>query len=240
MQEKDKGQQLEVLSYLSKGNQFVLYVFRKISKVSQAVYIVTDLVKDVEPIKWTLRKVASDMASFKYFLDEQRVFYDLERMLLELEGLLGFARNAKVLSDMNGAILLDQIKILVIEMRDAKSAGQFYKSIEPSFFDTEKPVYKGHNVLYDFYNQTATPKMSLKPTPAVSKLQHQFHSQDKGHRKDEMLKIIKAKGAVMIKDITELIKDCSEKTIQRELLSMVQAGILRKIGEKRWSRYTLA
>ena len=44
----------------------------------------------------------------------------------------------------------------------------------------------------------------------------------------------------MIKDVSPLISGCSEKTIQRELLAMVYAGILRKMGEKRWSRYSLA
>ena len=44
----------------------------------------------------------------------------------------------------------------------------------------------------------------------------------------------------MIKDVSPLIKGCSEKTIQRELLSMVKSGILKKEGEKRWSKYSLA
>ena len=44
----------------------------------------------------------------------------------------------------------------------------------------------------------------------------------------------------MIKDVAPLISGCSEKTVQRELGEMVASGILRKIGEKRWSRYTLA
>jgi hypothetical protein len=30
---------------------------------------------------------------------------------------------------------------------------------------------------------------------------------------------------------------CSEKTLQRELVSMVKNGVLKKTGEKRWSRY---
>jgi hypothetical protein len=32
---------------------------------------------------------------------------------------------------------------------------------------------------------------------------------------------------------------CSEKTLQRELVSMVKNGVLDKMGEKRWSRYFL-
>jgi hypothetical protein len=44
----------------------------------------------------------------------------------------------------------------------------------------------------------------------------------------------------MIKDITHAFPDVSEKTIQRELADLVASGVLKKIGEKRWSKYTLA
>jgi hypothetical protein len=42
-----------------------------------------------------------------------------------------------------------------------------------------------------------------------------------------------------VKDVHRVIKDCSEKTVQRELVSMVSDGLLKKEGEKRWSRYRL-
>ena len=62
----------------------------------------------------------------------------------------------------------------------------------------------------------------------------------KNGRQETILSIIRRKKEVMIKDISPLISGYSEKTIQRELLSMVKDGILKKSGEKRWSRYSLA
>jgi hypothetical protein len=44
---------------------------------------------------------------------------------------------------------------------------------------------------------------------------------------------------VSIKDISNSFKDCSEKTIQRELNSLVSKGQIKKIGSKRWSRYMI-
>lgn len=44
---------------------------------------------------------------------------------------------------------------------------------------------------------------------------------------------------VMIKDILGKIKDISEKTLQRELSALVAKGVLKKIGDKRWSRYLI-
>jgi hypothetical protein len=62
----------------------------------------------------------------------------------------------------------------------------------------------------------------------------------KNARQSAIISLLKRKKEIMIKDVSPLISDCSEKTIQRELLSMVKAGILTKSGEKRWSRYSLA
>lgn len=65
---------------------------------------------------------------------------------------------------------------------------------------------------------------------------------DKNQRKDrreKIINIVREKGKVSIKDITDSFKDISEKTIQRELIALVATGILLKKGEKRWSVYEL-
>jgi DNA-binding transcriptional ArsR family regulator len=62
----------------------------------------------------------------------------------------------------------------------------------------------------------------------------------KEKRRKHIVSVIKKRGRVGIKDITSAITDTSEKTIQRELAAMVQDGIVKKEGEKRWSIYSLA
>ena len=66
----------------------------------------------------------------------------------------------------------------------------------------------------------------------------------KKERRSFILKIIKdKKEEVSIKDIALSLQglgiECGEKTLQRELVSMVLDGVLLKSGEKRWSRYSL-
>jgi hypothetical protein len=36
-----------------------------------------------------------------------------------------------------------------------------------------------------------------------------------------------------------MIKDCSEKTIQRELIVLVSEKVVKKEGERRWSVYSI-
>ncbi len=61
----------------------------------------------------------------------------------------------------------------------------------------------------------------------------------KNKRRQVILQVLKDKKELTIKDISLKITDCSEKTIQRELVSMLRGGILKKTGERRWSRYSL-
>ncbi len=72
----------------------------------------------------------------------------------------------------------------------------------------------------------------------------------KRQRRESIIAIIKTiTGGATIKDIKDkaqahtekfnVLIVCSEKTLQRELVSMVKDNVLDKTGEKRWSRYFL-
>jgi len=58
-------------------------------------------------------------------------------------------------------------------------------------------------------------------------------------RRERIKTVIEAKGEATIKDISEIITDCSEKTIQRELNSMIEDNLVKRQGERRWSKYSL-
>jgi DNA-binding HxlR family transcriptional regulator len=52
--------------------------------------------------------------------------------------------------------------------------------------------------------------------------------------------VIESRGGVTIKDIAGVLPGISTKTIQRELSSMIQDGVLTKAGERRWTVYSKA
>lgn len=68
-------------------------------------------------------------------------------------------------------------------------------------------------------------------------------SSDKGQNKGQsnrmslILDLVRKKKSLSIKEIAAVIKDCSEKTIQRELAALIAQGLVRKVGERRWSLY---
>ncbi|HMO79048.1 MAG TPA: hypothetical protein PJ997_02690 [Candidatus Paceibacterota bacterium] len=90
--------------------------------------------------------------------------------------------------------------------------------------------------------QNKVPNFVLKDIRA-SDLNNQISKKAKeikiNNRRESILKIIKDLGEVSIKDIGERINDCSEKTLQRELINLVLEGVLKKEGDRRWSKYSL-
>jgi DNA-binding transcriptional ArsR family regulator len=56
-------------------------------------------------------------------------------------------------------------------------------------------------------------------------------------RREAVMSVIRNKGSVSIKDISTLIRGVSEKTIQRELMALIESGLIAKQGERRWSTY---
>jgi hypothetical protein len=58
-------------------------------------------------------------------------------------------------------------------------------------------------------------------------------------RRERIKTVLEAKGEATIKDISEIITDCSEKTIQRELNAMIADNVVKRQGERRWSKYSL-
>lgn len=59
-------------------------------------------------------------------------------------------------------------------------------------------------------------------------------------RAERIKTVLEAKPQATIKDIAEIITDVSEKTIQRELNSLIEKGQVRREGERRWSRYSVS
>jgi len=58
-------------------------------------------------------------------------------------------------------------------------------------------------------------------------------------RRELILDLIRKSGTITVKDASNLIKGYSEKTLQRELVSLVSQGVLKREGERRWSKYSL-
>jgi hypothetical protein len=121
-------------------------------------------------------------------------------------------------------------------------------------------VQKGSNLMKVLSDRVSTLSNQKNSRPLNSSTNSSKPSYDilKTKRRNEIINIIKNKlitfpdsSGVTITDIKNLAKSLptnetntlvsfGEKTLQRELVSMVHDGVLKKDGEKRWSKYKLA
>ncbi|MBP9711099.1 MAG: hypothetical protein KBD50_02470 [Candidatus Pacebacteria bacterium] len=82
--------------------------------------------------------------------------------------------------------------------------------------DIYKGQYKGHK------------------TEEVSAIKGQESSEG---RITKILEIVRKNKGISIKGISTFVRDCSEKTIQRELGTLIEQGLVVREGERRWSIY---
>jgi len=230
---------------LTLNKPYVSYVFKKTLKISQALYLVTDYFSPTESLREPVRQNANNLVkSATDFLkndqkDKQSSAHLLVATFLETRALLDTATLIHLLSEKNHMILRDEINrvLEIIESHKEKGIQLSKEFIGNTTLDEHKrqnDIYKGQyaqNVLYIKDNDN-TLVSSAKMPKVVQK-------ENKGKRLDKMISLFKPGVELMIKDITSHLKDVSEKTIQRELLLLVEQGKLKKIGKKRWSKYRL-
>ncbi|HJN62825.1 MAG TPA: DeoR family transcriptional regulator [Candidatus Paceibacterota bacterium] len=213
-----------------------------------------DLVKDI----FSLRK---------NFSKNVLVFDDLKYRINELSSFLDLLCNTGFISNMNYQVLNGEIVNLsqflsqnydltnsssdtidndffeVSELGDGREASKYggleelpgYSSVEESNISH---FVKGHGK-----GRISKGHVSFRNTSLRTGQKDNLKGQEVtagSKRKQEIIRIIKDKKKVMIKDITSLIGDYSEKTVQRDLVALVKAGVLKKEGERRWSKYMLA
>ena len=80
------------------------------------------------------------------------------------------------------------------------------------------------------------PRLDIKDS-SPRQLSDKQSDSEPSERMSLILDFIRKNKRSSIKDIAAVVKGCSEKTIQRELGSLIERGLVRKVGERRWSVY---
>jgi hypothetical protein len=230
------------------AEEYLIYIFKKTEKITAALYLISGLLKDEEPIKWELRDRGIDLLSSSFTAsssvpgDKNIVIQSLFTAALETLSLLNVARVSNLVSEMNHRLLAREIDNIVSMLKDrlAQSAENAGYVLSESFFKTPDLFSTGFKP--DTRIVKGNEQSSRMPeSPAeerYSKGQGNL-KQKKSNRQEMILNVLKNGSNLSVKDFTKVIKDVSEKTIQRELLFLVEKGLVRKEGKRRWSRYSL-
>ena len=246
------------------ANNKNVFLSDRVEKMTLAVYMVTDFFPNEEPLKLKIREKSIELMSFIMSfkdLKKDEISYQTTLLVSEIESLLRIALVSKNISEMNYSILSREYKKVLESIEEKNNQDEQFILLEDFFkkdIDSsdgrgdkdakkieDKEIYKGHSkghsenikdttVSLRRINKGQKNKIERKKPSQISKT-----STAKIDRKELIIKFIKDKKEVSVKDIVKVIKNCSEKTIQRDLVNMVKSDVLKKKGERRWSRYSI-
>jgi len=182
-----------------------------------------------------LRTLASDFVSLTVslngnsFKEKEVLVSEIRNLVLKVGKLFSVAKNAGLISTDNHDLMEEELNKYLATIGQSIDISDLLKieSPKPQAREIEENI-----IIKDKIEYKAPEGKYLKGFGAISV--------KKNGRQSIIIGLLKRKKEIMIKDVSPLINGCSEKTIQRELSAMVHTGVLRRIGEKRWSRYSLA
>jgi len=234
-------------------------------RVSEALYRTTDLFSDNEPLKWSLRESAINIlqtvtaldtsAPLEDFREARRVEKNIRTLLVKIE----LAASGAFMARKNFEVLRREY----LALRDlvATSATDSYlplvsqSSLQPSL-SADLPLSgkisgkTSTSMLVFSQPQQITGIMGEKqPVSHHTAPQKTMKNQEKmqmseivcksmSERKDAILRFIRENGPSGVGGVSRSLESgISEKTVQRDLNVLVESGLLRKEGERRWRRY---
>ncbi len=161
----------------------------------------------------------------------------LSRDLLALSSLLSIARTTGLLSAMNVELIGREAHLLLEEIAGYEEPRLSLEHV-PTLAELSKETPKKLKEKSD-----GSTSVKQSPSKTISIGQNKGHLSDtvvRGGRREVILELLRAKGPSYIKDISTVMREVSEKTIQRELQALVASGAVTKEGERRWTRYSVS
>lgn len=233
-----------------------VYIYKKAERLAKAIHLVGPAFTDSRALKERLDRIAVGLVDAA-ILSPTASKDALSRELLALSSILSIARTGGILSPMNADLIVKESHQLLEEVIGYEEPRLGLEEV-PSLATLSKLLPQGTdareaNRLRSIARVMYEPGFDAESTPD-SKEQSKGHVKDtaspparqsspaaqNSSRRDSILAVLRSKGPSYIKDISLIVRDVSEKTIQRELATLVSEGLVEKKGDRRWTTYELA
>lgn len=241
--EKDKSIKIK---RLSSDTNYYNNVFKKTEKIVSVIFYILSEIKQNQSSE-THINIIKDRALKTHELSLQTLalqpheqttgLLDFQYSLVGLESTLKIAQMAGVVPQDIMLLFSDQIDAVLRLVNnhylhnDGVSVAELTETVVP------KTITKSSSGSYRHPSVQRQKRVSI-PAGDISSDAYLVYSQ-LTDRADRIKTVLEAKPAATIKDIAEVITDVSEKTIQRELNSLIEKGQVLREGERRWSRYSV-
>jgi hypothetical protein len=221
-----------------------VFIYKKAERLAKALHLIAPAFSESVSLRNRIDAIAIGLIDAA-ILSSGVARTALSRELLTLSSVLSVAQAGGLLSSMNVELITREAHILLQEVAGYEEPRLFLDEA-PTLSSIAKIALKKDSL----HAGNATASRQRVPRPAVQKMaaSNKRHQKDISgapvgaikDRREAVMSVIRNKGSVSIKDISTLIRGVSEKTIQRELISLIETGVVEKRGERRWSTYSLA
>jgi len=235
----------------SKANLFghnfsALQAFKRTERIVAALYLLTNNVPYTEPIRQAIRSKGHELIHRAIELksgfgsQNNSVVLSVASTIRELLALSRMLFAGGYISRGNAEIItkaLDDLALFVLSA--SNSAVSEETALSSSDFTPirfEKKESRGDTYDRKEREDSSTPTFSRERRMARKPSTRGIPKED---RRMLILDTLRGGGKLGIKDIALQVVGYSEKTVQRELTNLVQEGLVKKEGEKRWSTYSL-
>jgi hypothetical protein len=236
-------------------NRAAEIAYKKAERLVLATYLVTNFVPKNESVRENVREHAQTLLaevmglrSGLHSVGRNRVG-DVFARVRTILSLLDVVHASGHISNMNLEVLkcayVDLIRFLK-KSEDGVSAESV--ELDEEYFARTPTESQGQNIKGHFdiikdrdVKDIKKDKIDIKDIRSVSaKRPQSLRAKRRAtSRRMAILDLVTKRGPVHIKDIAAEVTDCSEKTIQRELTSLIKDSVVKKEGSKRWTMYSL-
>ena len=236
----DKGNNFHAFalrSSLFKGHSDWYFCFLKSERIAHVVTILAEHADKSrgEEFAALVTDASSIPASIAHLAAGE---IDLAQVLAELFTIIVAVRllttDNSITKD-TGRILVDELEALAEKLDASTRLSPFVTSddflIPPM---SERPQTRPALISHELAKKTLAGPEIIKD---IAKGHPAPPSKEQQNRTAQILSVVREHKGVSIKDIAAVVKDCSEKTIQRELNVLIGEGLVRRVGERRWSQY---
>lgn len=220
---------------LVQDDSYYKYIFKKTEKVVSVIFYVSNsrekdthterVIEDVLDTARVAHNQVLKTLEIRSHLAEEAL-RDAAHSLIALDSKLRVASSV-------GAISAEVLHVLVVEIDGILRGINKYLVRTSAFDDLDYKVSTTPSSAPERQSRTVG-----QPKPFVSEAHESSGAKD-NDRRERIKVVLSAKGEATIKDITDIISDVSSKTIQRELNAMIEDNLIKRHGERRWSKYSL-
>jgi len=216
------------------------YLYKKAERIGKALHLIMPAFKDSRALTDRAEQISLGLTDASTHTGGQAK-EALSRELLSLSSLVAMARAGGRLSPMNADIILREIEDFLQELSSYEDPRVVLSEV-PTLAVLSRTVSrtKESDSIKDSKEQInrVLEKEIMSHIPLQGHTKSTSMGPKKNERREQILKLLEEKGSVYIKDLSLLIRDVSEKTVQRELQALVQEGRVTREGERRWTRYS--